>query len=99
MAYNYFCFSFTIANKTINNLSYDDRRDSFLNAIRAHGPTYEDTTSYVLVRTTDGTYGKLQASIFESDYHILNDKFVCTDVDIGTFRKAGPAKALEFTYK
>lgn len=100
MAYNYYCFSFTIANKTIKGDTYDDRRDSFLAAIRKHGPTYEDTTSYVLVRASDTTsYGDIQTSIFDSKYYILNDKFVCTSVDIDTFRKAGPADELEFTYK
>ena len=92
MATNYFIISFSIKYDD----DYNERRSSMLEAIRSHGKTYEDTTSFIILET-ESTQPSVEISLIGSKINSTKDKYVIVKCLISTFAKYGQADELVFT--
>lgn len=58
-----YCVTFRIADRTINGKTYDDRRQSMIDAVRMQGAGYwEETTSFFLVESNLDTASFTEAA-------------------------------------
>ena len=77
---NYYAISFTISFiGDRDSDEYSEVRRSFLNAIKALGDTYEETTSFVLLKTDSSMTSVIEAvsgSLFDSNM----DSFIAMPV-------------------
>ena len=94
MATNYFVISFSIVLDNMD--SYRERRASLLSAIQGHGQTYEDTTSFVMIKT-ESDIDEVKSSMTYSKFDSSQDSFVIVECLRSTFEKGGKAKPLTFS--
>jgi len=92
MATNYFVISFSIKYDE----DYSERRNSLLDAIRGHGKTYEDTTSFVILKT-GSEQSSVELSMRISKINMSKDSLVILQCFSSTFKNYGKAKPLKFT--
>ena len=92
MANTYFVISFSLKYDD----TYNDRRSSMLAAIRRHGATYEDTTSFIMLKT-DSKIEDVKSSMTYSQFDSTKDRFVIVQCFSSTFLKGGKANPLKFT--
>ncbi len=86
MIYTY-CITFRVANKTIGGKSYDERRQSIVDAVRTDNSGYwDETTSFFLVESDLGTQDlAAQAASGLSAGHDMLAAFDPSDMSVAYF--------------
>lgn len=88
---NYFAISFSIRYDD----TYSERRSSLVNRMRGLDETYEDTSSFIYLKT-DQDVDSVRSNIVLSDISLSKDSVVVVQCLNSTFQSIGKAESLTF---
>jgi hypothetical protein len=81
-----YCVTFRIANRSVGGRTYDERRQSIVDALHGHGGYWEETTSFVIANSDlDTTSFTVNASKGLSADHDMLAAFDPDDMSLAYF--------------
>lgn len=89
MAYKY-AVSYRLKNATCAGSTYGERLDSLLKQIRLTPPTWEETTSFALINTTENIESLVDRLYLRSLFSAHDDLLIVIDIERGLAVTKGP---------
>lgn len=88
MAYKY-AISFRLKNATCAGSTYGERLDSLMKQIRVTDPTWEETTSFALINSTEKIEELVDRLYLRSEFSAADDLLIVIDIERGVAMTKG----------